>query len=242
MGLLLVAVGGIAFIAYAIGGITLLIESFKKSVGTGLLCLFIPFYIFYFAFAQYKAANKKQVLIFWIGGFCLFMACNSIGTFMKAAPEFRKVSQKIQENMLVQQEEAAKEAELGELAMEDEVIDNFQPPLIVEGEVIKGLEPELITRDEEPVQEKGVISKLEDIIKNKFETVKSKSKEVVREIVENTGPNPDTIYLKNKDVITGKIIKETADIVVVKVTMSSGYAILEFNKNTEVEKIESSSR
>mgnify|MGYP000935036043 CR=1 FL=1 len=54
-----------------IGGIIILIHAFKSSVGQGFLCLCIPFYILYYAFARYESEKKKMVLTIWLGGILL---------------------------------------------------------------------------------------------------------------------------------------------------------------------------
>jgi len=65
LGGLLAMVGSIASL---VGGIILLIAAFKESVGQGFLCLCIPFYILYFAFAKYESEKKSLVLAIWLGG------------------------------------------------------------------------------------------------------------------------------------------------------------------------------
>lgn len=46
--------------------IVLIVNAFKVSVGQGLLSLFIPLYIFYFAFARYASPRKAAVLATWL--------------------------------------------------------------------------------------------------------------------------------------------------------------------------------
>jgi hypothetical protein len=65
LGVVLSAIGGIASF---IGGIIILVAAFKESVGQGFLCLCIPFYVFYFAFAKYESEKKGLVIAVWLGG------------------------------------------------------------------------------------------------------------------------------------------------------------------------------
>ncbi len=68
MGLVLYIVG---LIAALIGSIIILIAAFRRGIGTGFLCLFIPFYILYFAFARYESERKGLVIALWLGGIVL---------------------------------------------------------------------------------------------------------------------------------------------------------------------------
>ncbi len=48
--------------------IIILIHAFKASVGQGFLCLCIPFYILYYAFARFEHEKKNLILGIWLGG------------------------------------------------------------------------------------------------------------------------------------------------------------------------------
>jgi len=55
---------GAAFNLVAIGGnIKVLIIAFRESLNQGLLSLFIPFYILYFAFSRYDKAGKTMIVV-----------------------------------------------------------------------------------------------------------------------------------------------------------------------------------
>ena len=55
---------GAAFNLVAIGGnIKVLIIAFRESLNQGLLSLFIPFYILYFAFSRYGKAGKTMIVV-----------------------------------------------------------------------------------------------------------------------------------------------------------------------------------
>lgn len=60
IGTILLAVGGIM-------SLYLLVKAFQTSTGTGLLALFVPFYLLYFAFAKYTSPKKGMVVGAWLG-------------------------------------------------------------------------------------------------------------------------------------------------------------------------------
>ena len=66
----LIVIGQLAALT---GSIIIIIAAFKQSVITGLLSLFLPFYILYFAFAKYESKNKGKVLLIWLGGIILYI-------------------------------------------------------------------------------------------------------------------------------------------------------------------------
>jgi len=49
--------------------IIILIHAFKASVGQGFLCLCIPFYVLYYAFARFEHPKKNLILIVWLASF-----------------------------------------------------------------------------------------------------------------------------------------------------------------------------
>jgi hypothetical protein len=63
--MLLIAAGVLGIITL-IMSIVLIVNAFKVSAGQGLLSLFIPLYIFYFAFARYASPRKTAVLATWL--------------------------------------------------------------------------------------------------------------------------------------------------------------------------------
>ncbi len=48
-------------------GILILIHAFKASVGQGFLCLCIPFYVIYYAFARFEHEKKNLIIAVWLG-------------------------------------------------------------------------------------------------------------------------------------------------------------------------------
>jgi len=64
----LLALGGICSLISFVGAIIILISAFKESRGQGFLCLCVPFYILYFAFAKFQHEKKNMILGAWLGG------------------------------------------------------------------------------------------------------------------------------------------------------------------------------
>jgi translocator protein len=64
----------LAYLIYLVGlvcSIIILIHAFKASVGQGLLCLCIPFYVLYYAFARFEHPKKNLILAVWLGSFII---------------------------------------------------------------------------------------------------------------------------------------------------------------------------
>ncbi len=75
----------IGAIAAFIAGIMILIDAFKLETTQGLLCLFVPFYAFYYLFAKYtNEGNKKTVMLLFFGGMGILII-GAIMTFAGAA-------------------------------------------------------------------------------------------------------------------------------------------------------------
>jgi len=64
--------GSLLSLVALVCSIIILIHAFKASVGQGLLCLCIPFYILYYAFARFEHEKKNLILIVWL-------ACGVLG-------------------------------------------------------------------------------------------------------------------------------------------------------------------
>ena len=68
MGGLLGGVGLLLSLVSLVCAIIVLIHAFQKGgVVQGLLCLCIPFYILYYAFAKFEHEKKKLILTVWLG-------------------------------------------------------------------------------------------------------------------------------------------------------------------------------
>ena len=57
----------ILYVAALACSILILIHAFKASVGQGFLCLCIPFYILYYAFARFQHEKKNLIIAVWLG-------------------------------------------------------------------------------------------------------------------------------------------------------------------------------
>ncbi len=64
--LLLLALG--LGLAGFVCGIIILINAFQQDLTKGFLCLCIPFYVFYFAFAVFEHEKKGLILGLWLVG------------------------------------------------------------------------------------------------------------------------------------------------------------------------------
>jgi len=59
----LLALVGLGFsLAGMVCNIIVLVHAFKKSVGTGFLCLCIPCYIIYYMFTEFEHENKNMII------------------------------------------------------------------------------------------------------------------------------------------------------------------------------------
>ena len=60
---------GALALASAVCSIIILVAAFQESLGKGLLCLCIPFYILFFAFTEFEPAaiRKELFLALWLG-------------------------------------------------------------------------------------------------------------------------------------------------------------------------------
>lgn len=59
----LLALVGLAFsLAGLVCNIIILVHAFKKSVGTGFLCLCVPCYILYYMFTEFEHENKNLII------------------------------------------------------------------------------------------------------------------------------------------------------------------------------------
>ena len=68
MGGLLGGVGLLLSLVSLVCAIIVLIHAFQKGgVVQGLLCLCIPLYILYYAFAKFEHEKKKLILTVWLG-------------------------------------------------------------------------------------------------------------------------------------------------------------------------------
>jgi len=56
----------IAFVVWAVFSIYILIKAFADGILEGVLCLFVPFYVLYYAFRKLQCAHKGLVVGIWL--------------------------------------------------------------------------------------------------------------------------------------------------------------------------------
>lgn len=76
---MLIAIGSILLLVAAVFGLIILINAFKESVGQGLLCMFVPLYIFFYAFAKYRSPKKPIVVGGWLGAMTIGIVLQVVG-------------------------------------------------------------------------------------------------------------------------------------------------------------------
>ena len=84
MGFILIAVGGILGLVGLVGHIWVLVEAFKDDATQGILCLCVPCYILYYAFARLESENKGLILGLWLGCGITGNVLSAIGQNMMA--------------------------------------------------------------------------------------------------------------------------------------------------------------
>lgn len=57
---------GLLYLVSFVISIIILIHAFQTSVGQGFLCLCIPFYVLYYAFARFQHPKKNVLLAAWL--------------------------------------------------------------------------------------------------------------------------------------------------------------------------------
>ena len=63
-----------------VASIIILIHAFQASTGQGFLCLCVPFYILYYAFARFEHPKKGMILAALLAGWGLAIALNVAAT------------------------------------------------------------------------------------------------------------------------------------------------------------------
>jgi hypothetical protein len=71
---LLLPVLGIGGMIGFVGSIWVVIIAFQESIGSGLLCLFIPFYIIFYCLSHFE--ETKTPFMVWLVGFALMLPAN----------------------------------------------------------------------------------------------------------------------------------------------------------------------
>lgn len=81
---MLMIIGSVLLLVAAVLGLVILIGAFKESAAQGLLCMFVPFYMFYYAFARYKSSKKGLVVGGWATALVLGATLQIVGGVMAA--------------------------------------------------------------------------------------------------------------------------------------------------------------
>ena len=85
--MLFLALGSLCGLVSFICAIIILVHAFTKGgVLQGFLCLCIPFYILYYAFARFEHPKKNQILIGLLGGVILEWVFLMMGGFTMPHP------------------------------------------------------------------------------------------------------------------------------------------------------------
>ncbi|HVE86341.1 MAG TPA: hypothetical protein VND93_25970 [Myxococcales bacterium] len=82
MGLALLA-AGLALVAGA-GSLLILVHAFRRSVGTGVMVLFIPFYMIVYAFTQFEHRWKGLIVTAWVASLLLSATISAVGMQLSA--------------------------------------------------------------------------------------------------------------------------------------------------------------
>ena len=78
----LVYVGYLFALIGFVGAVIILIHAFKTSVGQGFLCLCVPFYILYYAFAKFQHPKKGLIIALFLGGTIIGGVLQQVGAAM----------------------------------------------------------------------------------------------------------------------------------------------------------------
>lgn len=63
----LVLTGALLCIVGLVCSAFVIVHAFRRSVGTGMMVLFVPFYVLYYAFSQFEHRRKGLLIAGWLG-------------------------------------------------------------------------------------------------------------------------------------------------------------------------------
>ena len=81
----LIYISYVFFAITAVAEIIILIHAFKTSVGQGFLCLCVPFYILYYAFAKFQHPKKGLIIALFLVGYGVGATLQQIGAAQAAS-------------------------------------------------------------------------------------------------------------------------------------------------------------
>ncbi len=68
---MLVIVGSSLVVLGLVGWFLIVVDAFRRSWGRGLLAMAVPFYVVYYAFAEYRRPRGWAVVLLFVGGLAL---------------------------------------------------------------------------------------------------------------------------------------------------------------------------
>ncbi len=81
----LIYIGYLFLLIGFVGWIFIIIHAFKTSVGQGFLCLCVPFYILYYAFAKFQHPKKGLIIALFLAGYGIGATLQQIGAAQAAS-------------------------------------------------------------------------------------------------------------------------------------------------------------
>jgi hypothetical protein len=94
--MVLVGIGALLGLVGAIFGIIILINAFKTDTTQGILCLCVPIYILYWAFAKFTHPKKGMILGLWLGCGVIAGILYSVGAGMMVSDAAGAFQQQMQ--------------------------------------------------------------------------------------------------------------------------------------------------
>jgi benzodiazapine receptor len=76
----LTVLGMVLILVSVLSFTVVLIHAFQRSLGTGVMVLFLPVYTIYYGFSQFEHRRKGLVLAGWLGSFVLGVVFRAVGT------------------------------------------------------------------------------------------------------------------------------------------------------------------
>jgi len=91
----LIVIGSILLAVSLVFGLVIIVNAFKESAGQGVLCLVVPFYMFYWALARYASPKKGLVLSGWLGAAAVAAVLLAIGVPMALGDAARSIDREL---------------------------------------------------------------------------------------------------------------------------------------------------
>jgi len=75
----LFSAGLACFVVGLVAALVIVVHAFRSSLSQGFLCLLVPLYIIYYAFARFEHRRRGLVIALLIAGFGLGMVLTEVG-------------------------------------------------------------------------------------------------------------------------------------------------------------------